>query len=53
MYAGCTGCNACAQVCPDFVFQVWKLAEPVDVPAGLVADALVHREIAVQRERRS
>jgi 2-oxoglutarate ferredoxin oxidoreductase subunit delta len=51
--AGCTGCNACAQVCPDFCFQVWKLDEPIEVPAGIVADALVRREVAVQRERRS
>jgi 2-oxoglutarate ferredoxin oxidoreductase subunit delta len=27
--AGCTACRACAQVCPDYVFQVWKYAEPV------------------------
>ncbi len=29
---GCTGCKACSQICPDFVFQVYKLAEPVEVP---------------------
>ena len=29
---GCTGCKACSQICPDFVFQVFKLAEPVEVP---------------------
>ena len=28
---GCTGCRACAQICPDFCFQVYKLAEPLDV----------------------
>jgi 2-oxoglutarate ferredoxin oxidoreductase subunit delta len=28
---GCTGCKACSQICPDFVFQVYKLAAPVDV----------------------
>ncbi len=28
---GCTGCKACSQICPDFVFQVYKLAEPVEV----------------------
>ena len=26
---GCTGCKACSQICPDFCFQVFKLAEPV------------------------
>ena len=28
---GCTACRACAQICPDFVFQVWKYDEPVEV----------------------
>jgi 2-oxoglutarate ferredoxin oxidoreductase subunit delta len=26
---GCTACRACAQICPDYVFQVWKHDEPV------------------------
>lgn len=39
--AGCTGCQACAQICPDFVFQVWKFDEPVDLPRGPVAAALL------------
>jgi 2-oxoglutarate ferredoxin oxidoreductase subunit delta len=26
---GCTACKACSQICPDFVFQVWKFDEPV------------------------
>jgi 2-oxoglutarate ferredoxin oxidoreductase subunit delta len=26
---GCTACRACAQVCPDYVFQVWKYDKPV------------------------
>ncbi len=26
---GCTACHACAFICPDFVFQVWKYDEPV------------------------
>lgn len=25
---GCTGCTACQLVCPDFVFEVYKLAAP-------------------------
>jgi 2-oxoglutarate ferredoxin oxidoreductase subunit delta len=28
---GCTGCKACSQICPDFVFQVYKLATPISV----------------------
>ena len=35
---GCTACRACAQICPDFVFQVWKFREPVSVPAGSAPD---------------
>ncbi|MGA2520753.1 MAG: 4Fe-4S dicluster domain-containing protein [Acidimicrobiales bacterium] len=27
--AGCTACKACSQICPDFVFQVYKFDEPV------------------------
>jgi 2-oxoglutarate ferredoxin oxidoreductase subunit delta len=27
---GCTACQACAQICPDFCFQVWKYLEPVE-----------------------
>jgi 2-oxoglutarate ferredoxin oxidoreductase subunit delta len=26
---GCTGCTACQQVCPDFVFEVWRYQEPI------------------------
>jgi 2-oxoglutarate ferredoxin oxidoreductase subunit delta len=25
---GCTACHACALICPDFVFQVWKYERP-------------------------
>ena len=28
---GCTGCTACQQVCPDYVFEVYKYDEPVAV----------------------
>jgi 2-oxoglutarate ferredoxin oxidoreductase subunit delta len=28
---GCTGCRACSQICPDFVFQVYKYATPVEL----------------------
>ena len=27
---GCTACKACSQICPDFVFQVYKYDEPLD-----------------------
>ena len=27
---GCTGCLACLQVCPDFVFEVFKYDTPVE-----------------------
>lgn len=29
---GCTGCKACSQICPDFVFQVYKFDTPLEVP---------------------
>ena len=32
---GCTGCRACHEVCPDFVFDVYKF----DVPVDLVTEA--------------
>ncbi len=25
---GCTGCMACAEICPDFALEVWKFEEP-------------------------
>ena len=28
---GCTGCKACSQICPDFVFQVYKYDTPVEL----------------------
>ena len=29
LLAGCTGCQACHAVCPDFVFEVYKFDTPV------------------------
>ena len=29
---GCTGCRACAQICPDFCFQVYKYDTPLELP---------------------
>ena len=28
--AGCTGCLACLQVCPDFCFEVFKFDPPIE-----------------------
>jgi 2-oxoglutarate ferredoxin oxidoreductase subunit delta len=28
---GCTACNACHDVCPDFVFQVYRYRKPMEV----------------------
>jgi 2-oxoglutarate ferredoxin oxidoreductase subunit delta len=28
LLAGCTACRACADICPDFCFQVYRFAEP-------------------------
>ena len=30
LHAGCTACQACGQICPDFVFQVWKFETPIE-----------------------
>ncbi len=32
--AGCTGCKACSQICPDFCFQVLKFDTPVEIDVG-------------------
>jgi 2-oxoglutarate ferredoxin oxidoreductase subunit delta len=31
LLAGCTGCTACSQICPDFVFQVYKYETPIEL----------------------
>ena len=28
---GCTACKACLQICPDFVFEIWKYDTPVEL----------------------
>lgn len=33
LHPGCTGCGACAAICPDFVFQVWRFEESLTGPA--------------------
>ena len=40
---GCIACKACAQICPDFVFQVYRYAEPVDLTVN--ADGVVSEVI--------
>jgi len=34
LHPGCTGCAACLMVCPDFVFEVFRYAEPVVTEVG-------------------
>ncbi len=34
LHPGCTGCAACLMVCPDFVFEVFRYAEPVVTEMG-------------------
>lgn len=29
LWPGCTACSACARVCPDLVFEVFRFDEPV------------------------
>ena len=36
--AGCTACKACSQICPDFVFQVYRFEEPVRLGAPAPAE---------------
>ena len=31
LLVGCTGCRACREVCPDFVFDVFKFDHPIVV----------------------
>jgi 2-oxoglutarate ferredoxin oxidoreductase subunit delta len=33
LFAGCIACQACTAICPDFVFQVYRFATPVELPA--------------------
>lgn len=31
---GCTACKACFEVCPDFVFEVYRYEEPLEMEIG-------------------
>ncbi len=33
LFAGCIACQACTAICPDFVFQVYRYDEPVELEA--------------------
>ena len=41
LYAGCTACRACFEVCPDYVFEVDRFDEPVELDASLAPPAAV------------
>jgi 2-oxoglutarate ferredoxin oxidoreductase subunit delta len=34
LFAGCTACRACREVCPDFVFSVYRYHEPITLENG-------------------
>jgi 2-oxoglutarate ferredoxin oxidoreductase subunit delta len=34
LFAGCTACRACREVCPDFVFEVYRYDEPQDLASA-------------------
>jgi 2-oxoglutarate ferredoxin oxidoreductase subunit delta len=46
LHPGCTACQACSQVCPDFVFQVWKFETPVDEPSVVDGQSDVDNPLA-------
>jgi 2-oxoglutarate ferredoxin oxidoreductase subunit delta len=52
LHAGCTGCRRCAQVCPDFVFEVWKYDAPVEIEAGTVEGSALHRDVSPLRDEK-
>jgi 2-oxoglutarate ferredoxin oxidoreductase subunit delta len=42
LLAGCTGCLACLQICPDFVFDVFKYDEPIELEVADEAGVAAH-----------
>ncbi len=41
LFAGCTACRACREVCPDFVFEVFRYDEPIELPESLAPPGFV------------
>jgi 2-oxoglutarate ferredoxin oxidoreductase subunit delta len=37
LHPGCTGCQACQVICPDWVFTVFRYDEPVELDAATAA----------------
>lgn len=49
LFEGCTACKACSQICPDFVFQVYKYDEPLDRPLeGDAGSSGMNEEVAAR-----
>ena len=38
LLVGCTGCRACREICPDFVFDVFKFDPPLVVETAASGD---------------
>jgi 2-oxoglutarate ferredoxin oxidoreductase subunit delta len=38
LHPGCTGCQACQLICPDWVFTVFRYEEPIELDDA-VSDA--------------
>ena len=45
LQVGCTGCRACREICPDFVFDVFKFDPPLEVDAAADAGDGVRLEL--------
>lgn len=49
LHPGCTGCQACQLICPDFCFEVYKFETPVATPVSAeeaaAHEAVHHREV--------
>jgi 2-oxoglutarate ferredoxin oxidoreductase subunit delta len=38
LVAGCIACQACSRICPDFVFQVYRYDEAVELPVPQITE---------------
>jgi len=45
LLVGCTGCRACSQICPDFVFQVYKYDTPIEIEIEIETETETEREV--------